>query len=177
MNVPLDHLNVREEAPAPRRRPAVQDAGKAAPPSKAVSWSIPGFGPMTRISTSFGEVPAQALRERDALRTHTGGFVRISKIRRYTLESDVLAASEDILPVIIRAGALGAGLPKQDIAVSAEQEIAVGGGMHGSKLVKARDLLSRPGVYRGAETIYTYTRIRCEEPVLVRSEGLWLRVG
>ena len=36
---------------------------------EALKWSLPGFGPMTRISTSFGEMHAQTLRERDVIRT------------------------------------------------------------------------------------------------------------
>jgi hypothetical protein len=132
---------------------------------------------MTRVSTSFGEVPAQALRERDMLRTHNGAFAPVTKVRRYTLDQNVLAHNKDTMPILIRAGALGSGLPKQDIVLSPEQEVALGGPTGGSRLVKARDLLTRPGVTRKTELIFTYTQVLCATPVFVRSEGLWVRIG
>ncbi|MEM6824102.1 MAG: Hint domain-containing protein [Pseudomonadota bacterium] len=144
--------------------------------SKPVIWNLPGFGPMTRISTSFGEVPAQALRERDIIRTGQGNLKPISWIDRMQLDAGFLENVPDAHAVLIRAGALGKGLPKADVVVSPEQLVGTGRHLHDVSFVKAKELLGRPGVLRKPEEIMTYTLFHCGESVVARVEGLWARI-
>lgn len=143
----------------------------------APQWTLDGFGPMSRIATSFGDVPAQVLRERDQVRTATGGFAQITKVERYVLEADIFEKCHDATPVLIRAGALGSGLPKQDVVVSPRQQIGVGPNGAGAQFHEAGALLARPGVLRKPEAMFTYTRIHCGKPVVVKIEGIWARIG
>ena len=143
---------------------------------KPIVWNLPGFGPMTRISTSFGEVHAQALRERDMIRTQEGVLKPIAWVDRMRLDSTFLGEVPDAHAVMIRAGALGGGLPKADVVVSPEQLVGLGRHVHDLKFVKAKELLGRPGVLRKPEDMMTYTLFHCAESVCVRMEGLWARV-
>jgi hypothetical protein len=140
-------------------------------------WSLPGFGPMLRIATSFGPVPAQALRKRDLVRTRTGEFRKIEWVDRMVLDEGFLKSVPSALPVLIRAGALGPSLPASDMVVSPEQVICVAAPGAPPRRVAARDLLSRPGVMRKPEQIFTYTRFHCGEPVEVQAEGMWLQAN
>lgn len=141
-----------------------------------VSWTLPGFGPMTRISTSFGDVHAQALRERDVIRTPMGLLKPIKWVDRMRLDSAFLKHVPDAQAVMIRAGSLGGGLPKADIVVSPEQSLGLGRHAHDVKFVKAKTLLGRPGVVRKPEELLTYTLFHCGEEVVVRVEGVWAKV-
>ncbi len=141
-----------------------------------VRWSLPGFGPMTRISTSFGEVHAQALRERDLIRTQSGQLKEIKFIDRVKLDAAFLQRVKEAHAVLIRAGALGNGLPKADVVVSPSQRIAVGRHAHDQTFVRASELLGRPGVVRKPEEIMTYTMFHCGEPVVARVEGLFAQI-
>jgi len=144
--------------------------------SAAIQWNLPGFGPMTRVSTSFGEVHAQALRERDMIRTHQGNLKPIEWVDRMRLDEPFLAQVPDAHAIMIRSGALGNGLPKADVVISPEQYVGLGRHAHDMKFVKAKDLLGRPGVLRKPEEILTYTLFHCGERVCVRIEGIWARV-
>jgi hypothetical protein len=129
---------------------------------------------MVRIVTSFGPVPAQALRQRDLVRTRSGEFRKIEWVDRMVLDEGFLKSVHSALPVLIRAGSLGPGLPTNDIVVSPEQELCIAAPGMPPRHVVARELLSRPGVMRKPEQIFTYTRFHCGEPVEVQAEGLWL---
>lgn len=157
-------------APAAKAAPAAD-----APPAED-TFALPGFGPMTRISTSFGDVHAQVLRERDMIRTATGNLKPVRWVDRLKLDNDFLAKTPGATAVMIRAGALGKGLPKADVVISPAQEIALG--LHGSdgQFRTAGSLLGRPGIVRKPEEIMTYTRFHCGEPVCVKMEGIWARV-
>ncbi len=136
-------------------------------------WALPGFGPMLRIVTSFGPVPAQALRKRDLVRTRSGEFRKIEWVDRMVLDEGFLQTVPSALPILIRAGALGPSLPTGDIVVSPEQQIGIASPGAPPRYVAARELLSRPGVLRKPEQIFTYTRFHCGDPVEVQAEGLW----
>ncbi|MDU8943083.1 Hint domain-containing protein [Ovoidimarina sediminis] len=145
-------------------------------PERQVRWNLPGFGPMTRISTSFGEVHAQALRKRDMIRTQSGQLKEIKFVDRVKLDAGFMKNVTDAQAILIRAGSLGDGLPKADVIVSPSQR--VGMGRHGDvRFLKASELLGRPGVVRKPEEIMTYTMFHCGEPVVARCEGLWMHIA
>ncbi|MEL6800756.1 MAG: Hint domain-containing protein [Pseudomonadota bacterium] len=139
-------------------------------------WTLGGFGPMTRVSTSFGDVHAQALRERDMIRTQNGNLKPIRWVDRVMLDQAFVKRVSDATAIMIRAGALGQGLPKHDVVVSPQQEIGIGNHGAGVKYQRAYTLLGRPGVMHKPEEIMTYTMFHCGEPVCVKMEGIWARV-
>ena len=139
-------------------------------------WTLPGFGPMTRVSTSIGDMHAQVLRERDELRCEMGENESVVSVDRINLDEDFMAGMPDSQPILIHAGALGHGLPKVDVLVSPEQKIGFGIQRCETGFRPARDFLGQRGVVRKTEPLFTYTRFRCDREVAVRMEGLWALV-
>jgi hypothetical protein len=83
------------------------------------------FYPGTRIATPAGEVAVEALRPGDLVNTANG-----AKPVRWVGESPVSTKFADplqVLPVRIRAGALGEGLPVRDLLVSPDHAIFIAG--------------------------------------------------
>ncbi|MEL7026392.1 MAG: Hint domain-containing protein [Pseudomonadota bacterium] len=131
-------------------------------------WTLPGFGPLTRITTSLGDVPAQALRKGDLVRTRSGDFKRIAWLDRIVLDEEFLSLHPDAMPVHIRPNALGRGVPSHDVYLAPRQPIAPRANRLSGKYDEgAMDLIGRPGVFRKAEAMYTYTLFHVGEPAEV----------
>jgi hypothetical protein len=140
-------------------------------------WSLPGLCWNASVMTSFGALPVQVLRQHDPLRLSEGQIARVAWVDKIQLDEGFLAAYPDAQPVMIRAGALGQGLPAQDILVSPEQKIAVRSMSYASELRSARDLLGRPGVMRQPQTMLTYYMFHCGQAAKVSVEGLSLHTA
>ena len=158
---------------APRR----EGAHIIALPPLETEWTAPGFGPMARVATSLGDVPALALRERDVARSAEGDFAEIVQVDRLKLDAAYLAHMPGAHPVVIRAGALGAGRPRADIAVSAGQEIGIGHSAADVRFFRAGQLLGCLGILRCPEEMVIYTTFACERPVTVEVEGIWAKLA
>lgn len=148
-----------------------EGAEQAAKPPKA-KWTVPGFGPMTRISTSFGEIPAQTLRVGDTVRTREHGFQRVTWLDRIVLDEGFLQVHPEARPVTIGANAFGSANPTETVTVSPHQKFRVGS----EPLRRAREVLQNPRVTIPPETLFTFTIFHCDEPCEIRAAGLWLPV-
>lgn len=136
-------------------------------------WDFPGFGPLTKIETGFGEFPAQTLRERDRVRTRRGTLAEIRWLDRVTLNEDFLHRHPEAQPIVIPAHALGRGLPRHDVMLSPGQRILAEGAMIPRREMTAAELLATGKAVRKPETMVTYTFLLCAQPVHVRIEGLF----
>ncbi|MFV2001838.1 MAG: Hint domain-containing protein [Paracoccaceae bacterium] len=132
---------------------------------------------MSRVSTSFGEVPAQALREHDRVRTKSGEYLEILEINRIKLDEEFLSYHPGAQPILIRAGALAASLPRADVILAPYQQLdktqpcLLGSGD------RAIDTISKPHCMRKSEPIITYTIFHCGQPATVNCEGLWIETA
>ena len=153
---------------APKRSAAVD---KAKP--RTLDWDLPGFGPQAKISTSFGDVPAQLLHERDQVRTASGAFRRIQWLRRIGLDEDFLKKYPQAFPIAIKMNALGSGIPGREVLVSPNQRFHLKTAGPDSKPVTAMELTARPNIQPRPVPNIVYTIFHCGEPCLVRCEGLW----
>ena len=137
-------------------------------------WPLPGLAPMTRVRTSFGDVPAAALRKGDEVLTKAG-YRRILWLNRIHLDEHILKLKPDSNPVLIASGALGGRLPAKDILVSPRQIVAADEGNGLARDREAAMLLSRQGVRKIVETSLSYTMFHVGESADVWCEGLFLR--
>ena len=140
-------------------------------------WPLPGFAPMTRIATSFGDVHAIALRKGDLIRTARGEIKPIVWLDRVILDDRFLNDMPDANPVKITADAFGRGLPKVDVMMSPRQVIGLNSRLTVDEGTEASDLLSRPGIFRMPETGLSYTMFHLGEPADVLCEGIAVRVN
>ncbi|MDJ1007078.1 MAG: Hint domain-containing protein [Paracoccaceae bacterium] len=153
--------------PKPRRR---------VPGVKPRDWTLPGFGPLTRITTALGDVPAQALRERDLVRTRSGDFKPIVWLDRIVLDEEFISLHPDALPVHIKPNALGRGIPSHDVYLAPRQPIDNRANKLAGLHDVAMDLIGRPGVFRKAEAMYTYTLFHLGEPQVIQASKMFLQV-
>ena len=146
------------------------------PGVKPRDWMLPGFGPLTRITTSLGDVPAQALRKNDLVRTRSGDFKPIVWLDRLVLDEEYISLHPDALPVHIKPNALGRGIPSHDVYLAPRQPIDARATKLAGGHKEAIDLVGRPGVMRKAEAMYTYTLFHLGEPQVIQASKIFLPV-
>ncbi len=104
----------------------------------------------TPIDTPAGPVAVETLTRGDLVRTLDAGWQRIRWTGRTVLRWP--GASPDGKPVLIRAGALGNGLPETDLAVSPQHRMLLSGDAvaratgHAEVFVPAKALVGRAGI-------------------------------
>lgn len=127
------------------------------------------FASGTMISVADGAVPVETLRPGDLVATVHGGPVLQPLVWVGQLHVNLARHPRParIAPVLIRAGALGDGVPFRDLRVSPEHALFLGG-----RLVPARLLLNGASI---AQECWcrevTYHHIELERHGLVISEG------
>ncbi len=110
------------------------------------------FAAGTRIVTCGREVAVEDLSVGDAVFTMDNGFQTIRWIGSKRLGADALARNPKLRPIRIAAGALGEGLPEQDLTVSPQHRLLlrskVAARMFGGHevLVPAIKLVGLPGI-------------------------------
>lgn len=138
------------------------------------------FTPGTQIVTDRGEVAVERLVAGDRVQTRDNGLQTIRWVGRKRLGIGELLADPSLLPVRIRQGALGAGLPERDMLVSRQHRMLVTGAraelMFGTDevLVRAAHLVGLPGIEIAAEVKeVTYLHILFDRHEIVLGDGAW----
>jgi hypothetical protein len=134
-------------------------------------WGLPGFLGKARVTTSFGELPIEALRRRDRLRTITGDFLQVAWIDCVKLDAEFLRHHPEARPVQIGAGVLGHDTPKSEIWVSRQQQVQFS--KFNQEISTVGCLLDRKGILPKMNDIATYYVFHCGKPAMVCVEGLW----
>lgn len=83
------------------------------------------FAAGTLIETAAGQRPVEGLKKGDQVLTYEGTFEPIRWIGCSKVSPAQLRAHTRLRPILIRADALGAGYPKQDLVVSPQHRILV----------------------------------------------------
>lgn len=83
------------------------------------------FARGTLIETSCGQVAIETLQAGDLVKTMDHGFQKLRWIGSRQLDKVDLRQHPELLPVRIKAGALGKNLPKKDLTVSPQHRILV----------------------------------------------------
>ncbi len=149
--------------------------------SHTVGWdydSIACFAAGTAILTLGGNRRADAIAADDLLPTWGGGLVRVQMVLHSPVSRFEMTHCARLRPVRIRAGALGAGLPRADLMVSRQHRMLIrsriADRMFGRPevLVAAAQLLGLEGV----DTVLprrdmTYCHILCDRHAVLLAEG------
>jgi hypothetical protein len=115
------------------------------------SWSdtAPCFCAGTRLRTPRGEVAVEELRAGDEVVTAFAGVQRIRWTGRRAYEGRFVRGNHLVLPVCLKAGALGEGVPGRDLWVSPDHAICEGGVLvHAWRLVNGVSIVQAPEVER-----------------------------
>ncbi|RMD49465.1 MAG: hypothetical protein D6832_01690 [Alphaproteobacteria bacterium] len=133
----------------------------------------------TMIATPHGEVPVQALEVGDRVITRDSGVQRIVWIGTQRFGGRKLLEHPALRPVLIRAGALGGGLPERDMLVSPQHRMLLVSRevdlLYGEPevLAAARHLVGRPGIEQVTAREVEYVHIMFERHELVLADGAW----
>jgi autotransporter passenger strand-loop-strand repeat protein len=134
----------------------------------------PCYCPGTLITTDKGDVPVEALTTGDHVLTHAGELRPIKWIGRRSYGSRFVIGRKDILPVRIKAGALGldasgASLPRRDLWISPHHAMYLDG-----VLIEAKDLLNGVSVVQAEQADdVTYIHIELDSHDVILAEGAW----
>ncbi|WP_159075204.1 Hint domain-containing protein [Celeribacter baekdonensis] len=115
----------------------------------------------------------------DKVITRDNGLQAIQWIGKKALSSADLAARRELMPVMIRQGALGAGLPERDMMVSPNHRMLVSNEKAAllfdehEVLVAAKHLTRLDGVEVMDSAEVTYIHVMFERHEVVLSDGTW----
>ena len=168
----IERVSSAVGTPPARKRTAVERKSR-----KVRTWNIPGIYSGTRVSSSFGEVPAHLIRVRDQLRTRNGSFKRVLRIDEYKLDSDFLSEHPEARPIRFSTRSRGHGTTGHDILLSPAQ-LVLARGTNGEEVLKpASEFLNQPGVLPNNAGPSSYFVFHLGEAALVRAEGMWVSLG
>lgn len=140
---------------------------------------VPCFTPGTLIATPQGARPVETLKEGDKVITRDNGLQEIRWIGAKQLSGLDLARAQHLKPVLIRAGALGNGLPERDMMVSPNHRVLVAGEKTAfyfderEVLAAAKHLVGMDGIQSVDVLGTTYIHFMCDRHEVVLSDGAW----
>jgi Ca2+-binding RTX toxin-like protein len=137
------------------------------------------FTPGSLIATPQGARLVEELAPGDRVITRDNGIQELAWTGSKTLTPHALARAPHLRPILIRAGALGNGLPEQDLMVSPNHRVLIGNAHmplyfdESEVLVAAKHLTGLPGIDQVTRLGATYVHIMCERHEVVLSNGAW----
>ena len=137
------------------------------------------FAADTRILAEHGEVAVQDLVAGDRVRTRDHGLQTLRWVGRRDLGLGEMIAGPHLRPIQISAGALGQGLPLQDLVVSPQHRLLMSGWRaemlfgEGEVLVAATHLTHLKGIKRLPAKPVSYFHLLFDAHEIVLSNGLW----
>jgi Hint domain len=140
--------------------------------------STPCFTPGTLITTKTGETPIEHLAVGDMVVTRDNGMQPVRWVGKTQMFIHDFQADPHLLPIFIRQGALGKGLPERDMFVSPNHRMLVTNArttlrfQEREVLVAAKNLAT-PGVHTIQSSGTTYIHFMCDRHEIVLADGTW----
>jgi autotransporter passenger strand-loop-strand repeat protein/ELWxxDGT repeat protein len=135
-----------------------------------------GSGPCylagTRIRTTRGEVEVESLRAGDRALSAFGGTSEIVWTGHRDVDCARHPVPADVLPVRIRAGAFGPGLPARDLRLSPDHAVFVDLAGDGGVLIPVRYLVNERTIVQEAAGRITYWHVECAQHDVLLAEDL-----
>ena len=132
----------------------------------------------THIETERGQVPIEALRLGDRVKTQDNGLQAIRWIGQRSMDREELSQNANFCPVRITAGAVGDGLPVRDLLVSRQHRMLASSKIaqrmfdHPEVLVSAVKLTDLPGIFVDTDVeSVTYFHMLFDQHEIVFAEG------
>jgi hypothetical protein len=121
----------------------------------------------TMIRTPAGEVAVETLKRGDLVSTSDGRAMPVSWLGRQTV-STVFADPRRVLPIRIRAGALGENVPSRDLLLSPDHAIRVD-----DVLIQAGALVNETSIVRETNVpqTFTYYHVELDDHSLILAEN------
>lgn len=147
-------------------------------PVARVVAAVPCFAATSSVATSTGTRPVETLAPGDRIVTRDNGVQRLAFVGRVTYDWRALGLNPLLRPIRIARGALGNGLPEQDLVVSPGHRMLVSQqdpatGALNEAFVPAWQLRDRPGISVDAPTSVTYFQLLFDRHEVVLAEGAW----
>lgn len=121
----------------------------------------------THIATPQGETPVETLRIGDEVLSISGAARTIRWIGRRTYSREFTAGNRELLPVLIRAGALSDGVPQRDLWVSPNHALFIDG-----MLIPAWDLINGDSIVQDfAAGDVAYFHLEFDSHDIILAEG------
>ena len=159
-------------------KPTPQDvAGRGESPAARSKWNLGGIYGGTRVSTSFGEVPAHLVRVRDQLRTRDGNFARVMRIDEYKLDDEFLVRHPEARPIRFQPKKTNGRPSGAPVYLSPGQVVLARNATGTETLRPASEFLNQPGVMPEATGPFSYFIFHLGQAALVRAEGMWIAMG
>lgn len=137
------------------------------------------FTPGTRIATPKGEIAVEKLKCGDKVITRDNGAQTLRWVGRRDLSPDDMRMNEAFQPVLIRAGALGNGVPERDMLVSPQHRMLVKSDLaevmfqEREVLIAAKHLTGLDGVDQVRTGAVSYLHLMFDQHEVVLAEGAW----
>lgn len=171
----LERVMSRVPAAAPQSRaPARLEDAEAALDAKHEK-QLGGIFSQTRITTNFGKVPAHLIRVGDRVKTRSGRFLPVRKIREIKLDLEFVARHPDAMPCLLRQGAIDRKYPTQDVLLAPAQIVTLVEKNAKVPTIRASDL---PQIRRTVDEtlgLVAYYEFVLEEVAEIYCEGVWAR--
>lgn len=138
----------------------------------------PCFVAGSLVDTNHGPKPVELIAPGDLVLTRDNGYQAVMWAGHHAQTDNSLVARADLAAVIVRQGALGAGLPIRDMRVSPWHRLLICGQhaemMFGEYevLVPAVHLVGQPGIERDSAP-QTYVHLMFDEHQIIRADGAW----
>jgi len=125
------------------------------------------FYPGTMIATPAGQVAVETLKRGDMVLTQDGRSMPVSWLGRQTV-STVFTDKLRVLPIRIKAGALGENVPTRDLLISPDHAILVDGA-----LIQAGALINGTSIVRESNVPqnFTYYHVEVDDHSLILAEN------
>ena len=144
----------------------------------ALPRATPCFTPGTLVTTHRGELPVELLAPGDRVVTRDNGIQTVRWVGKTQMFLQDFQSEPHLLPVLIRQGSLGKGLPERDMMVSPNHRILVANDRVPLRfadrevLVAAKHLTSQ-GVHTVQSSGTTYIHFMCDRHEIVLADGIW----
>jgi hypothetical protein len=138
----------------------------------------PCFTPGAMVTTQRGEVAVQHLQAGDRVITRDNGIQPVRWVGKTQMFLQDFQAEPHLLPVLVRQGSLGKGLPERDLMVSPNHRLLVANERTSLRFTEREVLvaakhLSVPGVHTVQSSGTTYIHFMCDRHEVVLVNGIW----